>query len=261
MERLSRRAYLRQTLGWGWRVALIIWAGLGIFDFVQGQAPPNTQIPTIAELLPNWPWWLWLIIGLGIFIGAILEGSFRKYRELRDDVDKMKSHGIRLIFDPNLPSCVMRDASYTHPHSGKVIPEKISYRIGVQTIGQSSVDDVEVLVQDFTPQGAHFLPVPLKPMHAGYNSPSTFTVNPATEITQFVEFVRWPMPNDSGVDEIMIGYHDRADRRHWPNLIPRGRYIFTLLAQGRNAVPDMRRFIVEVDTNDQLQVVLYNGVN
>ena len=82
---------------WGWRVMFGIWFGITIFDTVQAQFIPEQNTPPtivgmIAQYMPNWPLWLWGLIGLGILIGAILEGAYRKNRSIQK-----QSGGIRQL--------------------------------------------------------------------------------------------------------------------------------------------------------------------
>ena len=39
------------------------------------------DIPPFVELLSRWPWWTWVLIGMGIFCIVTLEGAYRQIKQ------------------------------------------------------------------------------------------------------------------------------------------------------------------------------------
>lgn len=140
-------------------------------------------------------------------------------------------------------------------HLGPRVPEwftvspYVLHRVGVRNAGPNTVDDVRLMLVDFQPQGAPFLPIPLRFMHDdspdGRISQRGVTLHPGeirhVDVVRLAEF-------GPGSEEIEIRYAVPGA----PNLIPRGRYTFTVMVAGRNVEPDTRRFIVSVDHENML---------
>ncbi len=68
-----------------------IWSAITIWDTIQAQFVPVQDVPTIWEIVirysPNWPLWLWGLIGLGILVAAVLEGSYRIHKKLASELN------------------------------------------------------------------------------------------------------------------------------------------------------------------------------
>ncbi len=64
-----------------WRKAVLIGYGIvAAYDIIQSQFLPLIKLPTVSNFLPDWQWWIWLIIGWGVLWLITLEGAYRIIR-------------------------------------------------------------------------------------------------------------------------------------------------------------------------------------
>lgn len=63
--------------GWRKKVVIICYGSVLFYDFVGSQVIPQYNIPTLRDVLPNWDWQTWLIIGLALLLIITLEGVYR----------------------------------------------------------------------------------------------------------------------------------------------------------------------------------------
>jgi hypothetical protein len=104
---------------------------------------------------------------------------------------------------------------------------KITYRVGVRTIGRNSIEDVGVSILEIANTGISIFPVKLRVMG---NSQETIRVDPSTQPRRFFDVIEW-YPQKS---QIRICYHHGA---HKDTFDIRSEHIaLTLVAQGRNVM-------------------------
>jgi hypothetical protein len=87
-------------------------------------------------------------------------------------------------------------------------------RVGVKNLTEHTLDDVEVLLASFEPQGAPFLPIRLRLMH---DLPQPFRLHPGE--TQYADLVFY-QAKGAHSDHLVLCY----GVPHVSNMIPRGRY-------------------------------------
>ena len=186
-----------------------------------------------------------IAVGASFFIGlggwfalmVLVITPMRMWKEKKDKLDIFEQVGLELVFDEARYAACRMDTSPSH--GGGIITKRTLYRVGVRATGGHTVEGAEVMLKDFKPQGAPFLPMPLHPMNANPHGPSTFTVDPSSTPMRFVEAVEW----DSSWEYIRIPYHQTNPL----NDIPIQQYTFTLLVHGKEIMPSEKDFIVNVD--------------
>jgi len=109
--------------GW-WKLVWGIYFVVGLFTIVRAEILPRENIPSIVELLPSWPWWVWALMGMGILCVATLEGAYRLIQQatFRDNwIDAYKNRsGGRFPPIPEFLSDVVVDYSPGMPVSKMV---------------------------------------------------------------------------------------------------------------------------------------------
>jgi hypothetical protein len=65
-------------------------AAWGVLDVIKGQFVSRDiqqKIPILHDLLPGWPWYIWVIVGLVLVLATALEGSYRVFAktQVRDN--------------------------------------------------------------------------------------------------------------------------------------------------------------------------------
>jgi hypothetical protein len=78
----SRIAFVRELYKWAWKwVWVIIWvlpyALVSLYDLLQGQGYLPSNWPTLGQFIPIWVYFVFLAVGVLVFIGLTLEGAYR----------------------------------------------------------------------------------------------------------------------------------------------------------------------------------------
>lgn len=200
-------------------------------------------------------WIIPLVVFSAIFIPQIVRAPHSFYKKEADKIKEYEKHQIKLVFDENLyPSCKIKEDIMGHDY--EILGTRTLYRVGVMALGGITVENVEVMLKEFTPQGFHFGPQALNPMLSKFDELSTFSVDPGSIPTRYVEVVS-RSKFTTGIrsrQEVIIHYYKNYHEKepHLPNSIPAVQYIFTLLAHGHNAPSCEKNFVVTVDENDEL---------
>ena len=151
---------------------------------------------------------------------------------------------IKLVYEDKEPYKTVNEP-YTHD-TGKSIPSRVRYRVGLQLLGTKAAELKVTLVKS-EPRIPR-IPADLRPPPPNMSQSPTFTVYPKDEITDFVQVVSYPWQNEeTGEKEIQVDFQYNSVQ------IARGKYIFTLLVQGKDVPLYKRKFVAEVDNNDKLQ--------
>jgi hypothetical protein len=115
-------------------------------------------------------------------------------------------------------------------------------RVGVKNLTEHTLDEVEVSLVSFEPQGAQFLPVPLRLMH---DLPQPFRLHPGE--TQYADLVWYQAMGEHG-DQLVLCYAAPGV----PNMIPLRRYRITVKVTARDVKAHQRTFAVDVDEAGRL---------
>ena len=151
---------------------------------------------------------------------------------------------IKLVYEDKEPYKTVNEP-YTH-NTGKSIPSRVRYKVGLQLLGTKATELKVTLVKS-EPRIPR-IPADLRPPPPNMSQSPTFTVYPKDEITDFVQVVSYPWQNEeTGEKEIQVDFQYNSVQ------IARGKYIFTLLVQGKDVPSYKREFVAEVDNNDKLQ--------
>jgi len=129
------------------------------------------------------------------------------------------------------------------------------FRIAIKGPKGKTVEDVQVSLKQFEPQGAEFLPQALNSMSRDFNraTPPTFTLNPG--VTTFIDVIRWVPEFKEREDTslkaprpVYVIMYFRHDLR---NVIEHNKYRFTLIAEGKDVPPSEQDFEVVFDAENK----------
>jgi hypothetical protein len=134
------------------------------------------------------------------------------------DVIAKEQRGVNLLVLDGFPYQEEYKSSKEH---------KITYRVGVQTTGRNSIEDVSVSIVKIANTEISVLPIKLRVMG---NSQETIRVDPSTQPRQFFDVIEW-YPQKS---QIRICYHHDAYKDTFD--IHSDYIALTLVAQGRNVM-------------------------
>lgn len=76
---------------WKWGVT-IPWAILGTFQGIRDEflSPENQEKYKLPNVIPDWPWWGWALILLGVICLMVAEGAYRKVSSVEGTLAKIK---------------------------------------------------------------------------------------------------------------------------------------------------------------------------
>jgi hypothetical protein len=115
-------------------------------------------------------------------------------------------------------------------------------RVGVRNTTDQTLHNVEILLSDFKPQGASFLPIRLVLMH---DVPQPFELHPGE--TQYADLV-WYQAVGPNPNHLVLRY----EKPTVPNMIPRRRYKLTVKTVARDVKARQRSFVVDIDDEGRL---------
>lgn len=145
-------------------------------------------------------------------------------------IQNRQDSSLEILFEPS-PPFVQDDFD---PSLGQL------RRIGVQNLTGRTLDDVEVQLADFRPQGASFLPIRLAVMN---DISQPFRLHP--EETQYVDLVAYYAMHHP--THLILRYGVAK-----ANTIPVGRYTLTVKVLARDVKARQRSFTVDVDDEGRL---------
>lgn len=181
-------------------------------------------------------------LGLGVWFFALVlvVTPWRMWKRESDSLARLGQHGIELVFDEKCPGCIEVTNHYSSVGPREQVGTAIMYRMGIMAKGQKTVESVRILVEAFAPQGAAYLP---KPLRMKYCAGSVLDIHPGATPTGFVDFINWW----KGSSQFVVCFDD-GNRQ-----IPAGGYTFVLVGQGRDMAPYRQRFDLTLD-RDQLRI-------
>ena len=238
----------------GWLVGYL-WENLktSFGEWKEHQAMSNFLMFLFALLLAvgisipigdNWGDQLALFVGAWFGCLVLIITPVRMWKRQDDKVKKYEEQKIELVFDEDrYPGC--KGLMKYYDKNGNVSGEHVYYRVGTRALGGNTIEGVEVLLTNFEPQGADFLPQALNPKDCPSDAPSTFSVDPGEIPSRYVEVIKW----DKFRHEIEICYRQNYSDtgRKLPRFIPCQLYTFTLLVHGRDIPSFTRKFVGGVE--------------
>ncbi len=95
MNWLKRRILVWKKVIWGRTTAVFtgLWFLIGLILFIRDELlPPEYQEKwRILKLIPDWSWYFWIILGLVVVLGIVLEGAYREIESLNNQLSD-KNH-------------------------------------------------------------------------------------------------------------------------------------------------------------------------
>jgi hypothetical protein len=138
--------------GFGVKILIPIWGTLQALSFIREEFFPlyNQRYPIIA-IIPQLPWWGWVIAWLTIFLVVFLEGSYRIYTAKKDEAEeiRLKLEGIQT------PTLVLeyreKDNRYLMPtREGSGIRKSFAL-VSVYNPSSETIEGVEISCEDVIP--------------------------------------------------------------------------------------------------------------
>lgn len=159
---------------------------------------------------------------------------------LSAQLEQLQAPLLDLTFDPEDASCHQQD--WVDDASGRWLGAE-RYRVRLSNLSARTIDSVTLSIVRFAPQGAPFLPLPLKLVGDDIGVRSENIVLHGGE-TRYYEACWIGFDRSARPGEIVLPYA----RSGVPNMIPSGRtYRLELRAQGRDTAPAVRAFEVWVE--------------
>jgi hypothetical protein len=153
MNLLLRLRYWNAALwGFGIKVLIPIWGLLQGLSFLRGEFFPqyNDKYPIIA-IIPQLPWWGWVIAWLTILLIIFLEGSYRIYAANETETQQLR---LRLQI-AQAPTLVLEfregDTRYLTPMPGGGGIRGSFAVLSIYNPGQETIEDVEISCEDVIP--------------------------------------------------------------------------------------------------------------
>lgn len=217
-----------------------------------GRFLPAPSLPVLAYLaqshipgVENLYWWAFptmaFIVGLAVSIGFAAVRIQGRLTRVQESLARESPPALEFVFSNEFRACEMKQSRRNE--KGEDVPYWVLWRVGIRGTQGKSIQNAEIRLLEFEPQGAGFLPQALHPMEAPLviaadtPVPSTFAIDP--DVVKFVDVVRW-FPNRQKDEAFAIAYH----LNHLPSPIPEGDYIFRLGASARDVSMIERRFRV-----------------
>lgn len=176
-------------------------------------------------------------VAVGLLVLLVVFALVGWHAALRLDVqlEQLNAPLLDLTFDPDDPTCHQED--WVDDASGRWLGAE-RYRLRMSNLSARTIDFVSLSITRFAPQGASFLPLPLKVVgdDMGVRSEAQALHGGDTRYfeTCWIGFDRGGRPG-----EVVLPYA----RSGIPNLIPNTRtYRIELRAQGRDTAPVVRAF-------------------
>ncbi|MGB4067709.1 MAG: hypothetical protein E8D49_07805 [Nitrospira sp.] len=150
---LSRLQFWKAALwGFGVKILIPIWGILQVLSFIRGEFFPryNEQYPIIA-IIPQLPWWGWVIAWLTIFLVVFLEGGYRIYIAKQGEAEELR---LRLAAIQT-PTLVLEyregDNRYLTPMPGDSGIRKSFALVSVYNPSLETIEEVEISCEDVIP--------------------------------------------------------------------------------------------------------------